>query len=141
MSRSQLVLILSFNCGSIVAQTKPNKWLPLEPRATQEVSGETCSGLWFVSKNGQCRCGASIHDVVQCNEDTKSVMILDCYCMTPKSSTQAVWLFTLHTVHVIGVSTGIVATGVVTLSTEGAIAMQVVTDGRGLVVHIVSILM
>ena len=88
MSRSLLVLILSFNCGSIVAQTQPNKWLPLEPRATQEVSGETCSGLWFVSKNGQCRCGASIHDVVQCNEDTKSVMILDCYCMTPKSTTQ-----------------------------------------------------
>ena len=45
---------------------------------------------WFFpdpSSNGTCRCGDSVNDAVRCNESTKEVAILDCYCMTYNEST------------------------------------------------------
>ena len=48
---------------------------------------------WFFpdsSSNGTCRCGDDIHDTVRCNDLTKEVAILDCYCMTYNESTGAV---------------------------------------------------
>ena len=43
---------------------------------------ESCSDLWFTPRNGACHCGSTVHGVVTCNEQTKEVMVLDCYCMT-----------------------------------------------------------
>ena len=37
---------------------------------------------WFFSSNGTCKCGNDIHNTVRCNNSTKEVAILDCYCMT-----------------------------------------------------------
>lgn len=47
-----------------------------------------CKYLWFIQRNGTCQCGDDIYGVVTCNEHTKTVMILDCYCMTPEAVTQ-----------------------------------------------------
>ena len=43
----------------------------------------TCPDTWFVpSHSGECQCGHTFHGVVSCNEDTKEVRVLDCFCMT-----------------------------------------------------------
>ena len=50
---------------------------------TQQFTAEgTCTDLWFTPRNGTCHCGDSIHDVVSCDEQTKEVKVLDCFCMT-----------------------------------------------------------
>ena len=47
----------------------------------------TCPDTWFVpSHNGKCQCGHTFHGVVSCDEDTKEVRVLDCFCMTFDSS-------------------------------------------------------
>ena len=51
------------------------------------VAEESCTDLWFTPKNGTCHCGDTFHDAVTCNEHTKEVMVLDCYCMTADSAT------------------------------------------------------
>ena len=51
---------------------------------------DSCSGLWFTPRNGTCHCGSTVHGVVTCNEQTKEVMVLDCYCMTNDSTNQTV---------------------------------------------------
>ena len=45
-------------------------------------SEDACSDLWFIEENGHCRCGTEIYGAVECNEHTKEVKVLDCYCMT-----------------------------------------------------------
>ena len=48
----------------------------------------TCINLWFIPlTNGTCHCGSSVHNAVICNEKTKVVEVLDCYCMTPEHTT------------------------------------------------------
>ena len=49
-----------------------------------------CSDLWFTPRNGTCHCGSNVHGAVTCNEQTKEVMVLDCYCMTTDSTNQTV---------------------------------------------------
>ena len=51
---------------------------------------ESCPDLWFTPRNGACHCGSTVHGVVTCNEQTKEVMVLDCYCMTNDSTNQTV---------------------------------------------------
>ena len=51
---------------------------------------ESCSDLWFTPRNGACHCGSTVHGVVTCNEQTKEVMVLDCYCMTTDSTNKTV---------------------------------------------------
>ena len=51
---------------------------------------ESCSDLWFTRRNDTCHCGSTVHGVVTCNEQTKEVMVLDCYCMTNHSANQTV---------------------------------------------------
>ena len=47
----------------------------------------TCPDTWFVpSHSGECQCGHTFHGVVSCDEDTKEVRVLDCFCMTFDSS-------------------------------------------------------
>ena len=51
---------------------------------------DSCSDLWFTPRNGACHCGSTVHGVVTCNEQTKEVMVLDCYYMTTDSANQTV---------------------------------------------------
>ena len=53
-------------------------------------ANDFCSDLWFTPRNGTCHCVSTVHGAVTCNEQTKEVMILDCYCMTTDSSNQTV---------------------------------------------------
>ena len=50
---------------------------------------DSCSDLWFIPRNGTgtCHCGNTVHDTVTCNDYTKEVTVLSCYCMTDDSVT------------------------------------------------------
>ena len=55
-----------------------------------DVPDGTRCPTWFLpdsSANGTCRCGKDIDDAVRCNDSTKEVAILGCYCMTYSEST------------------------------------------------------
>ena len=62
-------------------------FLYAEDQSTEE-GGTVCRDLWFTPKNGTCLCGSRVHGAVSCNEQTGTVMILDCYCMTRESVTK-----------------------------------------------------
>ena len=51
--------------------------------------GTPCPTWFFAdpSANGTCRCGNDIDGAVRCNDSTKEVAILRCYCMTYSEST------------------------------------------------------
>ena len=49
----------------------------------------SCPDTWFVPSGNSCKCGESYDDTVSCNEDTKEVGVLDCYCMTFDSTLNA----------------------------------------------------
>ena len=61
-----------------------------EQVAHKLTANDSCSDLWFISRNGKCHCGSTLYGVVTCNEQTKEVMVLDCYCMTLDSTNQTV---------------------------------------------------
>ena len=46
----------------------------------------SCPDAWFVPSVNSCKCGENYYDTVSCNEDTKEVGVLDCYCMTYDSA-------------------------------------------------------
>ena len=55
-----------------------------------DVPDGTPCPTWFLpdsSANGTCSCRNDIHGVISCNESTKAVAILNCYCMTYSEST------------------------------------------------------
>ena len=56
----------------------------------QLIVDDSCSDLWFIPRNNTCHCGSTLDGVVTCNEQTKDVMVLDCYCMTTDSTNQTV---------------------------------------------------
>ena len=58
-------------------------WLCLVSHVTGTES-EPCTQTWFVrnESTGECHCGHSIDRVVSCDEESKEVKVLDCYCMT-----------------------------------------------------------
>ena len=47
-------------------------------------SKASCPDTWFVptGANHTCRCGDTFNGIVACNEDTKEVKVVDCYCIT-----------------------------------------------------------
>ena len=49
----------------------------------------SCPDTWFVPSGNSCKCGKTYYDTVSCNEDTKEVGVLDCYCMTFDSTLNA----------------------------------------------------
>ena len=46
-----------------------------------------CDNTWFVwnSQNKTCQCGQSFDGIISCDESTKEVKVLDCYCVTCNS--------------------------------------------------------
>ena len=94
---------LDLPCGSlelaIAGARKHNSTIDVLPfevsaAASQEVqpSSSSCPPWFFPdpSSNDTCRCGASIHGAVKCNETLQESAILDCYCMTYNESTGVV---------------------------------------------------
>ena len=74
-----LLLSLSLCKGTSVIETPP-----LEQGAELPDGDKTCPDTWFVPRgpNGECECGYSFDGVVSCDEGTKEVRVLDCYCIT-----------------------------------------------------------
>ena len=61
----------------------------LQESAADAPHDQQCPAWFFPDpfSNGTCRCGDDIHNTVRCNDSTKEVSILDCYCMTYNKST------------------------------------------------------
>ena len=74
-----LLLSLSLCKGTSAIETPP-----LEQGAELPGGDKTCPDTWFVPRgaNGDCDCGYSFDGVVSCDEETKEVRVLDCYCIT-----------------------------------------------------------
>ena len=73
------LLFLSLCEGTSVVESSP-----LEQQAELAARERTCPDTWFIPRgpNGDCECGHSLGGVVSCNEDTKEVGVLDCFCIT-----------------------------------------------------------
>ena len=95
------LLLTATSCGYSFAQASGSQESLLLHENHLEVRGEQsqvdstaeaicATDLWFVSRHGKCTCGNTIHEIVECDNQTKSVKILDCYCMTPDSTHQMV---------------------------------------------------
>ena len=54
---------------------------------TEREDGD-CGPLWYTKRGNVCECGESIHGAVLCNNSTKAVSVLDCYCMTEEAATE-----------------------------------------------------
>ena len=78
-----------------LSSRKKNVLLSDEDQTSVQVGHDVCPDTWFIEHNGTCVCGSSIDGVVQCNEETKEVGILDCYCMT-------LGTYGNHTIEVVG---------------------------------------
>ena len=50
--------------------------------STEAAEPPSCPDTWFVLSGDSCKCGNSYYDTVSCDEVTKEVGVLDCYCMT-----------------------------------------------------------
>ena len=75
--------------STLVAMKHECKCKKLQESAA-DVSHDSQCPTWFFPdpfSNGTCICGDDIHDTVRCNNSTKEVAIVDCYCMTYNKST------------------------------------------------------
>ena len=52
--------------------------------SSTEIQGQSCDDTWFVptGKNHTCKCGHTFDGIVSCDENTKQVGVIDCYCIT-----------------------------------------------------------
>ena len=82
MSLAMALLLALILTSSSVQVGDINGEKSYEHITEQLTAKETCGDLWFTPRNGACHCGDSIRDVVSCDEQTKEVEILDCFCMT-----------------------------------------------------------
>ena len=60
--------------------------LPQEQQIREKNDDKLCRNtdmIWSVEGvNGSCHCGTDLNGIVACDEDTKELYVLDCYCMT-----------------------------------------------------------
>ena len=61
------VVVPTNRCTSVVAET---------------TDAEPCSTWFFRNQEGYCQCGSPIHGVVSCDNATRRVSVLSCFCMT-----------------------------------------------------------
>ena len=60
----------------------------LKDHAESNISNQhDCANTWFVwkPKSKTCHCGHNFDGIVSCDESTKEVKVLDCYCVTYNS--------------------------------------------------------
>ena len=55
-----------------------------------ELANNVSCPPWFEQSNGTCKCGASIHEIVKCDQSLQESSILSCYCMTYNETTGTV---------------------------------------------------
>ena len=72
-----------FSVRAVVLRTKflcVWLWLAIDRIYSESLS---CTETWFIrnESTGECQCGHSIDGVVSCDEKSREVKILDCYCM------------------------------------------------------------
>ena len=65
---------------------QPSSWGKFNDAIAEPPS---CPDTWFVHRGNSCKCGETYYDTVSCDEDTKEVGVLDCYCMTFDSTHNA----------------------------------------------------
>ena len=80
-----LVLLI---CVAQPDESSKNVSIDLPHVQPSQSKNTTCPNTWFILNNEteQCQCGESIGDVVKCNETTKEVKVVDCYCVTYDST-------------------------------------------------------
>ena len=81
-----MILVL---CSSFCEQVTVVESLSAEERVYLQANVEKCPDTWFVRSgfDGECKCGHIFDGVVSCNEETREVRVLDCYCITYDSAT------------------------------------------------------
>ena len=55
-----------------------------------ELANNVSCPPWFEQSSGTCKCGASIHEIVKCDQSLQESSILSCYCMTYNETTGTV---------------------------------------------------
>lgn len=58
----------------------------LQPHLKESPPKISCQDTWFIPDNGSCRCGKTFNNRISCDNYTKEVRVIDCYCMTYDSS-------------------------------------------------------
>ena len=64
------------------ASLQQSSWSEINDSTHAIAESPSCPDTWFVPSGDSCKCGESYYDVVSCDEVTKEVGVLDCYCMT-----------------------------------------------------------
>ena len=88
-----LVLLMIVICVAQPDESNKNVSVALSPVQHFHSSNTTpeslfCPNTWFIlnHETGKCECGERINDVIKCNEKTKQVKVVDCYCVTYDSA-------------------------------------------------------
>ena len=90
-----VVLCSATLCGEVgtgndekdaTSSLQPSSWSKFNDAIAEPPS---CPDTWFVHRGNSCKCGETYYDTVSCDEDTKEVGVLDCYCMTFDSTHNA----------------------------------------------------
>ena len=80
---SNLVLV---ECDAIQCTSKESCNFESQLQVTSDMDSNTsCVNTWFFpapNDDSICECGSTLGNKVKCNNETKEVDILDCYCMT-----------------------------------------------------------
>ena len=82
-----LLLIVMVNAKVSEEQTTAHEEIRKSSNTTAKTgaSQQSICPTWFYpdpSSNGTCKCGNDVHGAIKCDDSTKEVRILDCYCMT-----------------------------------------------------------
>lgn len=78
-----ILLLLTFLVAPHESYSVDNQLSSRELPLTEGIH-EACNDTWFIPSgpNGSCECGHSFSGMVSCDQVTKEVGVLDCYCMT-----------------------------------------------------------
>ena len=84
-----LIIVTLALCSCFFEQVSVVDSLSAEQRVQLPANYEECPDTWFVQSgsDGECKCGHKFDGVVSCNEETREVRVLDCYCITYDSTT------------------------------------------------------
>ena len=84
-----MIWLIILLCSCFCEQVTVVDSLSAEERVQLPAHDEECPDTWFVQSgsDGECKCGHKFYGVVSCDEETREVRVLDCYCITYDSTT------------------------------------------------------
>ena len=84
-----LIIVTLALCSCFFEQVSVVDSLSAEQRVQLPANHEECPDTWFVQSgsDGECKCGHKFDGVVSCDEETREVRVLHCYCITYDSTT------------------------------------------------------